>query len=122
MTSVCFQATSNIFDYYIKLILDKLDFISFVPQNPKNSTSANSAQKGMSCSNCGTLTTTIWRRNIRGEIVCNACGLYFKLHGINRPHSMRRDTIHTRRRRPKDSEKSEKKSKSNDKFADNMFF
>lgn len=55
----------------------------------------------MSCTNCGTLTTTIWRRNVRGEMVCNACGLYFKLHGVNRPHSMRRDTIHTRRRRPK---------------------
>lgn len=55
----------------------------------------------MSCTNCGTLTTTIWRRNLRGEMVCNACGLYFKLHGVNRPHSMRRDTIHTRRRRPK---------------------
>ncbi|KAL9876832.1 uncharacterized protein LOC119642998 isoform X1 [Glossina fuscipes] len=86
-------------------------------KNPKNSTSANSAQKGMSCSNCGTLTTTIWRRNIRGEIVCNACGLYFKLHGINRPHSMRRDTIHTRRRRPKDSEKSEKKRNKSDNYA-----
>lgn len=58
-------------------------------------------QKDMSCTNCGTLTTTIWRRNVRGEMVCNACGLYFKLHGVNRPHSMRRDTIHTRRRRPK---------------------
>lgn len=34
-------------------------------------------------------------------MVCNACGLYYKLHGIDRPHSMRRDTIHTRRRRPK---------------------
>lgn len=55
----------------------------------------------MSCTNCGTLTTTIWRRNVRGEMVCNACGLYFKLHGVNRPHSMRRDTIQTRRRRPK---------------------
>uniref|UniRef100_A0A1A9WEX2 GATA-type domain-containing protein n=1 Tax=Glossina brevipalpis TaxID=37001 RepID=A0A1A9WEX2_9MUSC len=85
-------------------------------KNPKNSTSANSAQKGMSCSNCGTLTTTIWRRNIRGEIVCNACGLYFKLHGINRPHSMRRDTIHTRRRRPKDSEKSDKKKNKSDNY------
>ncbi|EDV58512.1 uncharacterized protein LOC6542151 isoform X1 [Drosophila erecta] len=69
------------------------------------------AQKDMSCSNCGTLTTTIWRRSVRGEMVCNACGLYFKLHGINRPHSMRRDTIHTRRRRPKELERSKKKHK-----------
>ena len=71
----------------------------------------NNSQKDVSCSNCGTLTTTIWRRSTRGEMVCNACGLYFKLHGVNRPHSMRRDTIHTRRRRPKESEKSSKKSK-----------
>lgn len=81
-------------------------------QNTKNTTSmasSGTAQKDMACTNCGTLTTTIWRRNLRGEIVCNACGLYFKLHGVNRPHSMRRDTIHTRRRRPKDSEKFLKK-------------
>jgi transcription initiation factor TFIIIB Brf1 subunit/transcription initiation factor TFIIB len=55
----------------------------------------------LSCSNCGTMTTTIWRRNPEGEMVCNACGLYYKLHGVNRPVTMRRDTIHTRRRRPK---------------------
>ncbi|XP_015439233.1 PREDICTED: transcription factor stalky-like isoform X2 [Dufourea novaeangliae] len=55
----------------------------------------------MSCTNCGTMTTTIWRRNMKGEMVCNACGLYYKLHGVNRPVTMRRDTIHTRRRRPK---------------------
>lgn len=55
----------------------------------------------LSCTNCGTQTTTIWRRNNKGEMVCNACGLYFKLHGVDRPHTMRRDTIHTRRRRPK---------------------
>ena len=65
--------------------------------------------KDMSCTNCGTTTTTIWRRNVRGEMVCNACGLYFKLHGVNRPHTMRRDTIHTRRRRPK-GDKSIRKS------------
>ncbi|XP_015180502.1 PREDICTED: transcription factor stalky-like isoform X2 [Polistes dominula] len=55
----------------------------------------------MVCTNCGTMTTTIWRRSMNGEMVCNACGLYYKLHGINRPVTMRRDTIHTRRRRPK---------------------
>uniref|UniRef100_A0A182SAP1 GATA-type domain-containing protein n=1 Tax=Anopheles maculatus TaxID=74869 RepID=A0A182SAP1_9DIPT len=70
----------------------------------------NSQQKDMSCTNCGTTTTTIWRRNVRGEMVCNACGLYFKLHGVNRPHTMRRDTIHTRRRRPKGDKSTRRKS------------
>ncbi|KAM7353702.1 GATA zinc finger-domain containing protein GATAd [Cochliomyia hominivorax] len=83
--------------------------ISFREKKPKICALQSGSQRNMSCSNCGTLTTTIWRRNMYGEIVCNACGLYFKLHGVNRPHSMRRDTIHTRRRRPKDSEKYEKK-------------
>ena len=34
------------------------------------------------CANCNTNTTTLWRRNDRGEPVCNACGLYFKLHKV----------------------------------------
>ncbi|KAK6167789.1 hypothetical protein SNE40_021734 [Patella caerulea] len=37
---------------------------------------------GLSCSNCHTSTTTLWRRNNEGEPVCNACGLYYKLHGV----------------------------------------
>ncbi|XP_032585166.1 uncharacterized protein LOC6578233 isoform X3 [Drosophila mojavensis] len=81
-------------------------------QKCSSTSSLSTSQKDMSCSNCGTLTTTIWRRSVRGEMVCNACGLYFKLHGVNRPHSMRRDTIHTRRRRPKECEKSKKRNRS----------
>ncbi|RZF39008.1 hypothetical protein LSTR_LSTR014725 [Laodelphax striatellus] len=65
-------------------------------QQPSLATRMDSA-----CTNCGTRTTTIWRRNPLGEMVCNACGLYYKLHNVNRPATMRRDTIHTRRRRPK---------------------
>ncbi|XP_017872920.1 PREDICTED: transcription factor GATA-6-like [Drosophila arizonae] len=81
-------------------------------QKCSSTSSLSTSQRDMSCSNCGTLTTTIWRRSVRGEMVCNACGLYFKLHGVNRPHSMRRDTIHTRRRRPKECEKSKKRNRS----------
>ena len=38
---------------------------------------------GTSCANCGTSTTTLWRRNHNGDPVCNACGLYYKLHNVS---------------------------------------
>lgn len=62
-----------------------------------------SRRLGLCCTNCGTQTTTLWRRNNDGEPVCNACGLYFKLHGVNRPLAMRKDGIQTRKRKPKKS-------------------
>ncbi|XP_077487719.1 uncharacterized protein LOC144098742 isoform X2 [Amblyomma americanum] len=60
-----------------------------------------SRRVGLCCSNCGTTATTLWRRNNEGEPVCNACGLYFKLHNINRPLAMRKESIQTRKRKPK---------------------
>ena len=42
-----------------------------------------SRRVGLSCANCHTSTTTLWRRNSEGEPVCNACGLYYKLHGVS---------------------------------------
>lgn len=62
---------------------------------------AASRRVGLCCSNCGTTTTTLWRRNNEGEPVCNACGLYFKLHNVNRPLAMRKEGIQTRKRKPK---------------------
>lgn len=38
---------------------------------------------GVQCANCRTNNTTLWRRNNNGEPVCNACGLYFKLHNVS---------------------------------------
>jgi hypothetical protein len=32
-----------------------------------------------------TTSTTLWRRNGQGEPVCNACGLYYKLHKVSVP-------------------------------------
>ncbi|RWS29328.1 GATA-binding factor 5-A-like protein [Leptotrombidium deliense] len=63
----------------------------------------NNRRAGLSCSNCHTTTTTLWRRNNQGEPVCNACGLYFKLHGVNRPLAMKKEGIQTRKRKPKNT-------------------
>jgi hypothetical protein len=60
-------------------------------------------RNGVNCANCKTSTTTLWRRNNQGEPVCNACGLYYKLHNVNRPLSMKKEGIQTRKRRPKNS-------------------
>lgn len=39
----------------------------------------------MVCSNCGTDTTPLWRRNSGGDTICNACGLYEKARRTARP-------------------------------------
>lgn len=51
---------------------------------------------GLKCSNCNTMTTSLWRRNAQGEPVCNACGLYYKLHSVNRPITMKKEQIQVR--------------------------
>ena len=43
---------------------------------------SSARREGTTCANCKTTTTTLWRRNPNGEPVCNACGLYYKLHNV----------------------------------------
>ncbi|CAL2049304.1 unnamed protein product [Caenorhabditis brenneri] len=67
--------------------------------------SSTSRRQGLVCSNCNGTNTTLWRRNAEGDPVCNACGLYFKLHHIPRPNSMKKDgALQTRKRKSKNGD------------------
>ncbi|CAB1329625.1 unnamed protein product [Coregonus sp. 'balchen'] len=68
---------------------------------PQKRLQTTSRRAGLCCTNCHTSTTTLWRRNAEGEPVCNACGLYMKLHGVPRPLAMKKESIQTRKRKPK---------------------
>lgn len=66
------------------------------PTSTKPSVDENNAN--LVCANCQTTTTPLWRRDESGQPICNACGLYFKLHSVHRPITMKRSTIKRRKR------------------------
>ncbi|CAG9853617.1 unnamed protein product [Phyllotreta striolata] len=82
----------------------KINGVHRPPTKPtKKPQATGNRRNGVTCANCKTNNTTLWRRNNQGEPVCNACGLYYKLHNVNRPISMKKEGIQTRKRRPKNS-------------------
>ncbi|KAH1004636.1 hypothetical protein HUJ05_005428, partial [Dendroctonus ponderosae] len=62
-------------------LYNKINGVNRPPIRPSKKPQATSNRRnGVTCANCKTTNTTLWRRNNQGEPVCNACGLYFKLH------------------------------------------
>ena len=68
------------------------------PQSPGGSRPGTDNGAPTSCTNCFTQTTPLWRRNADGQPLCNACGLFLKLHGVVRPLSLKTDVIKKRNR------------------------
>lgn len=60
--------------------------------------SVNKQDENIVCANCQATTTPLWRRDASGNTICNACGLYYKLHHIHRPANMMRTIIKRRKR------------------------
>uniref|UniRef100_A0A7E4W028 GATA-type domain-containing protein n=2 Tax=Panagrellus redivivus TaxID=6233 RepID=A0A7E4W028_PANRE len=72
------------------------------PKKPAAKKVEPSRRQDLVCSNCKLSQTTLWRRNHNGESVCNACGLYYKLHKKDRPVEMCKQGIQKRKRKPRD--------------------
>lgn len=66
--------------------------------NPQQS---NKSDSSPICSNCRTTQTPLWRRDGKGGLLCNACGLFAKVKGRPRPVSLKTDVIKPRARRVK---------------------
>ncbi|KAJ7122172.1 hypothetical protein C8R44DRAFT_671155 [Mycena epipterygia] len=67
---------------------------------PEASDVTEGTLNGPECSHCHTRQTSVWRRNKDGEQVCNACGVYWRLRGKERPLTLRRNKIKPRAKHP----------------------
>lgn len=74
------------------------DSNSTIGSLPNGSMKDNQNNKDTQCTNCHTKTTPLWRRDPIGNPLCNACGLFLKLHGVVRPLSLKTDIIKKRQR------------------------
>lgn len=86
---------SNLFARHLHIVDSATDCTS-----TKMATMANHdrATSQPTCQNCETHTTPLWRRDETGAVLCNACGLFLKLHGRPRPPSLKTDVIKSRNR------------------------
>ncbi|KAG0784262.1 hypothetical protein G6F17_007447 [Rhizopus arrhizus] len=74
-------------------------FASFTNNKTKSRKSSFLSQKDdIKCYHCQTTNTPLWRRSPEGAVLCNACGLFLKLHGVVRPLSLKSDVIKKRNR------------------------
>lgn len=73
-------------------------FNSVAPSRPGSPKLGDNNGVPTTCTNCFTQTTPLWRRNPEGHPLCNACGLFLKLHGVVRPLSLKTDVIKKRNR------------------------
>ncbi|KAJ3996193.1 hypothetical protein F5050DRAFT_159772 [Lentinula boryana] len=58
-------------------------------------------QTGPQCTHCHTRNTSVWRRSKTGAQLCNACGVYVRLRGKDRPLTLKRKKIKPRTKHAK---------------------
>lgn len=68
---------------------------------PYAAAAASATDEDLQCANCQTRSTPLWRRS-ETRTLCNACGLYFKLHKQDRPQEMISSSVSLKRKAGKD--------------------
>ncbi|KAJ7234162.1 hypothetical protein C8J57DRAFT_1723005 [Mycena rebaudengoi] len=72
-----------------------------VDRDAEDETEADYAPDAPQCSHCHTHRTSVWRRSKSGARLCNACGVYARLRGRDRPLTLKRNRIRPRCKHPK---------------------
>nr|AJA32485.1 GATA zinc finger domain-containing protein [Nosema pernyi] len=74
---------------YDRYVYNNNNYFGYNGYTPKISREMKRKAKQRICSNCSTTSTPSWRRGENGKsLLCNACGLYQKLHGRPRPYTV----------------------------------
>ena len=102
-----YRNTSLLFDHHkVEECEDKLQKreitnILLMPKLPEKQQKNLHLGPHTRCINCHTNKTSVWRRakDAAGSPICNACGLYEKLHNTRRPLKMRKDSVQSRKRK-----------------------
>lgn len=87
------HSQNNISNQYVPKRDDSIN--SSLSSNTRKAAS----HSGSICFNCKTDTTPLWRRDEDGNTLCNACGLFLKLHGTPRPINLKTSVIKPRNRK-----------------------
>ncbi|KAJ3731582.1 hypothetical protein DFJ43DRAFT_998761, partial [Lentinula guzmanii] len=69
--------------------------------NDLENSDEDAEQTGPQCTHCHTRNTSVWRRSKTGAQLCNACGVYVRLRGKDRPLSLKRKKIKPRTKHAK---------------------